>query len=135
MSLFPALLSVSAVSLVSLIGVLAISVREDLIKKYIFLFVSLAVGALLGDAFIHLIPEGLAEIQNPTTFSILIILGILLFFIIEKYLHWHHHGEAEDLTRRARAAGAVDPRLQLRIAHGRNEGARVRRHAAAAATR
>ena len=45
------------------------------------------------------------------------------------------HGEAEDLTRRARAAGAVDPRLQLRIAHGRNEGARVRRHAAAAATR
>ncbi len=98
MTSFLPLLSVIVVSLVSLIGVLAISVREDLIKKYISLFVSLAVGGLLGDAFIHLIPEGLAEIKNPTTFSILIILGILLFFIIEKYLHWHHHGEAEDLN-------------------------------------
>lgn len=25
--------------------------------------------------------------------SLLIIAGILLFFVLEKFLHWHHHGE------------------------------------------
>lgn len=90
-------ISVAVVSLISLVGVFTISLREELIKKYIPLFVSLAVGALLGDAFIHLIPEGLEQLENATTFSLLTIGGILLFFIIEKYLHWHHHYESEDI--------------------------------------
>jgi len=93
---FP-LISVAIVSLISLAGVFTISLREELIKKYISLFVSLAVGALLGDAFIHLIPEGLEEMGNTTLFSLLIIGGILLFFVVEKYLHWHHHYESEDI--------------------------------------
>lgn len=90
-------ISVVIVSLISLAGVFTISLREELIKKYISLFVSLAVGALLGDAFIHLIPEGLEEMGNATLFSLLIIGGILLFFVVEKYLHWHHHYETEDI--------------------------------------
>lgn len=85
------LVSVLGISLISLIGVFTFSLKENLIKKYLFLFVSLAVGALLGDAFIHLIPEGLEEISNPLLFSLLIIFGIIIFFIIEKFIHWHHH--------------------------------------------
>jgi zinc and cadmium transporter len=96
MSLTLSLVSVFGISLISLIGVFTFSIKENLIKKYIFLFVSLAVGALLGDAFIHLIPEGLEEISNPLIFSLLIISGILLFFIIEKYIHWHHHCDIEE---------------------------------------
>lgn len=65
-------------------------------RKYIFIFISIAVGALLGDAFIHLIPEALEESTNTTLTSILIIAGIVFFFILEKFLHWHHHGEDED---------------------------------------
>jgi len=30
------------------------------------------------------------------TSSILIIIGILLFFVIEKFIHWHHHGEDKE---------------------------------------
>ena len=85
--------SVIIVSTVSLVGVFTLSLKEELLKKYIFLFISLAVGALLGDAFIHLIPEALEASQNPALVSILIIAGILIFFILEKFLHWHHHGE------------------------------------------
>lgn len=81
------------VSLISLVGVFTLSVREEVIRKYISLFVSLAVGALLGDAFIHLIPESFATIQSSTQVGLLIISGIFLFFIVEKFLHWHHHGD------------------------------------------
>lgn len=88
-----ALGSVSLVSLVSLIGIFGLSLREEWLKKYIFIFISLAVGALLGDAFIHLIPEAFSEGSSPLLISLLIILGILLFFILEKFLHWHHHGD------------------------------------------
>jgi len=86
-------ISVVIVSLISLIGAFALSIREDLLRKYIFVFISLAVGALLGDAFIHLIPEAFEHVGNATHVSLLIIVGVLIFFIMEKFLHWHHHGE------------------------------------------
>lgn len=80
------------VSVLSLTGILLLSFKETLFRKFIPLFISVAVGALLGDAFIHLIPEALAN-DNATSMSLLIIAGILLFFVLEKFLHWHHHGE------------------------------------------
>jgi zinc and cadmium transporter len=85
--------SVIIVSLISLVGVFSFSVKEEMLKKYIGMFISLAVGALLGDAFIHLIPETFEKFKNTTLAGILIISGILLFFVIEKFIHWHHHGE------------------------------------------
>ena len=88
--------SVLAVSLISLIGVFSLSFKEEIVKKYINLFISLAVGALLGDAFIHLIPEALENSANSLVVSLLIIAGILFFFILEKFFHWHHHGEDKE---------------------------------------
>ena len=88
-----AFVSVIIVSIISLLGVFTLSLKEQFLRKYIFIFISLAVGALLGDAFIHLIPESLESASNPAMVSILIIAGILIFFILEKFLHWHHHGE------------------------------------------
>lgn len=85
------LLSVLSISLVSFIGALTLVLKKDYLKKSIFILVSLAVGALLGDVFIHLIPEMYAEAANETLISFLLIAGILIFFILEKVLHWHHH--------------------------------------------
>lgn len=86
-----ALLATSAISLVSLVGVFTLSIREELLRKYIFLFVSLAVGALLGGAFLHLIPESYEAIESEAIVGALIISGLFLFFAFEKFLHWHHH--------------------------------------------
>lgn len=91
-----ALIGVIMVSIVSLVGVFTLSLKEELLRKYIFIFISLAVGALLGDAFIHIIPEALENSLNPAFINILIIFGIIIFFILEKFLHWHHHGEDEN---------------------------------------
>ncbi len=90
-------IGVFIVSLVSLVGVFSLSMRADILKKYINFFISLAIGALLGDAFIHIIPEAFESgVLGVETVSILIISGILLFFIVEKFVHWHHHGEDKD---------------------------------------
>lgn len=95
------LLSVLIVSLISLVGALTLSLRETLLKKYIFVLVSLAVGALLGDSFIHLIPESFETLENPIYVSLSIIGGILIFFLLEKVMHWHHHGIETDETHTA----------------------------------
>ncbi len=96
MYIYYSIISVAIVSLVSLIGIATIPIKKHFIKKHIYLLVSLAVGALLGDAFIHLLPEGFEAFDNKVLFSLLVIVGILVFFIIEKYLHWHHHGDDEE---------------------------------------
>jgi len=91
-----AVIGVLVVSLVSLVGVFSLSLREEVLKKYINFFISLAIGALLGDAFLHIIPEAFEGELGVNLSSILIIVGILLFFVIEKFIHWHHHGEDKD---------------------------------------
>lgn len=88
--------SVLLVSLISLVGILALSINVERLRAGLFVLVSLAVGALLGDAFIHLIPEAFENAASPTLLSLSIIGGILFFFVIEKALHWHHHQGIED---------------------------------------
>ncbi len=86
-------ISVIIVSLISFVGAITLSIKDEVLKKYINSFISLAIGALLGDAFIHLIPEAFESNLQKNIIGILIIGGILLFFVIEKFIHWHHHGE------------------------------------------
>ncbi len=84
------LISVFAVSLVSLVGIAAFSLKHEVLQKSLFAFVGLAAGALLGDAFIHLIPESLKVICDEVYFGLAVLGGISLFFILEKVLRWHH---------------------------------------------
>ena len=84
-------LAVALVSLFSLIGILTIFFREDRFNKALAFLIPLAVGALLGDAFFHLIPEAFSEIESSATASLLLSLGVLSFFFLEKILRWHHH--------------------------------------------
>mgnify|MGYP001612888878 CR=1 FL=1 len=87
------LVSVLMVSAISLLGATALSFKEKNLQKYVFVFVSLAVGSLLGDAFIHLIPEAIESSLDDVYIGLLVVLGIIAFFMVEKFLHWHHHGE------------------------------------------
>lgn len=83
--------SVLVVSLLSLVGLMAISIKQDKLKKILIYLVSFSTGALLGDAFIHLLPEAVEAGGGMTLIiSISVLSGILLAFVIEKFVHWHH---------------------------------------------
>ncbi|HEX9608622.1 MAG TPA: ZIP family metal transporter [Candidatus Paceibacterota bacterium] len=83
--------SVVIVSLISLIGIITLSWQERFLQRCLFVLVSLAVGALFGDAIIHLIPEALSGFDKSESAALWVLGGVLLFFSIEKFLHWHHH--------------------------------------------
>jgi zinc and cadmium transporter len=84
------LASVVAISAISLVGVLVLWLKDKQLEKILLYLVSFSVGGLFGDAFIHLIPEAIEEGGFGTSVSLLILLGILSSFIIEKFLQWRH---------------------------------------------
>jgi len=84
------LLSVFVVSLISLIGIFTLSVSQEKLSRILIYLVSFAAGTLLGDAFIHLIPESFNQGEESIQVSFFILLGILIFFILEKFIHWRH---------------------------------------------
>jgi zinc and cadmium transporter len=84
------LLSVLIVSLISLVGVFTLSIREDQLKRILLVLVSFAAGALLGDAFIHLLPEAVKTSGFNLPLSLSLLCGILSFFILEKLIFWRH---------------------------------------------
>lgn len=82
-------LSVFVVSLISLIGVFTLSINQKKLFGWLIYLVSFAAGTLLGDAFLHLIPEAY-ESQGGDFVSFSIIGGILFFFVLEKAIRWRH---------------------------------------------
>jgi zinc and cadmium transporter len=84
------LVSVILVSLLSLIGLAFITVGEEKLKQIIFFMVSLAVGGLFGDAFIHLLPDAFERLGSHLQASLCVLAGIFVFFVLEKFLLWRH---------------------------------------------
>lgn len=82
------LISVSIVSLISLLGVCTLSVRQERLRGILFYLVSFSVGALLGDVFIHILPE-IAEGSDMQTIGAYLLVGILGFFVLERFVLWH----------------------------------------------
>lgn len=93
---FYTLVSVLIISLISLIGVFTLAMRKESLERILFYLVSFSVGALLGDVFIHILPE-IAEETNVGLLGIYILAGIIVFFILERFIRWHQpHTEHEE---------------------------------------
>jgi zinc and cadmium transporter len=85
-----AILSVVLVSLISLIGIFFLSLNPRRLRRILLVLVSFAVGGLFGDAFIHLLPEAFDNIGSRLATSLFIIVGLLIFFVVEKFIRWRH---------------------------------------------
>jgi zinc and cadmium transporter len=88
-----ALFSVSLISIVSLLGVLAIRVNKQTLDNVKFYLISLATGAMLGNAFVHLLPEAFEHASSPSSVWMPLLGGFLGCFLLQKVLRLQcHHG-------------------------------------------
>lgn len=83
------ILATVIVSVISLIGVVTLGMKKKLLKSLLFILVGFSAGALMGGAFLHLLPESLEKLSYEGVF-ILVLIGFCLFFLIERLLKWHH---------------------------------------------
>lgn len=87
------LASVLTVSLIALIGIVFIGLKENALKRVLMALIGFASGSLIGGAFLNLLPEAMAEIGEATCYYV--VLGIVIFFVLEKFLYWRHCHETE----------------------------------------
>ena len=76
-------------SIVSLVGVFSLWVKDRILKDILFSLVALSAGALLSGALFHLITESFEKMSTNTSFM-LVVGGFSMFFLMEKFLYWHH---------------------------------------------
>ncbi len=90
MTVFYILISVLFVSLLSLLGVFWLSFKKETLEKTIFFLVSFSAGALLGDAFFHLIPQVAKNDGFSVKTGAFILGGVFIFLLLEKIVCWRH---------------------------------------------
>ncbi|MDD5148626.1 MAG: ZIP family metal transporter [Candidatus ainarchaeum sp.] len=76
-------------SLVGLIGIFTMKMSQKNLDKILFALVGFSAGALLSGAFFHLLAESIGPLGVQAAF-IWLFVGFILFFFIERVLHWHH---------------------------------------------
>ena len=95
--LFYILVSTFLVSLIAFVGILVLFLKEELLNKILLILVAFSAGALIGGAFLHLIPEAVAKVEANQIFNLFLylIFGFCIFFILENFIRWHHHHAKE----------------------------------------
>jgi len=81
------LIAVFLISLISFVGAFTLFLKRNLLTRLLLLFIAFSAGAMLGGAFLHLLPESLSLGENLFVYA---IFGIVLFFLLEKFLYWRH---------------------------------------------
>lgn len=82
--------SVALIGLLSFVGIFFFLVSEQWMRRVMLYLVSFSTGAILGDVFIHILPEMTEEAELFPNGPFIILLGILTSFALEKIIHWHH---------------------------------------------
>lgn len=85
-----AVLAGLTVSLVSFSGLFVLWMDLERLQAVVPYLVALAVGVLLGDAFIHLIPDAVARSGSVSAVCMTVLLGVFAFFLLEKLVRWRH---------------------------------------------
>lgn len=83
------------VSSISFIGAVTLALSEKLLKRILIVLVGFSAGALMGGAFLHLLPEAIETQPGAVTDIFLVVLAsFMMFFVLEKLLWRHCHEKA-----------------------------------------
>lgn len=97
MILFSILIASVLESLVSFFASLAVIVNEKRVRTFVHWVISFAVGVILGTVFFDILPEA-GEFASYESLFPMVLVGFLIFFILEKALIWYHCHEDECTT-------------------------------------
>jgi zinc and cadmium transporter len=95
------ILATIIVSLISFVGVITLTLKGQILNTILFVLIGLSAGTLMGGAFLHLLPEAVESSEkfgvSLIDMFLFVLVGFILFFVIEKVLHWRHchKGECE----------------------------------------
>jgi len=92
---FLTLLATLGIAALALSGSFLLFLKDHILKHISLYLLALAAGALLGTAFLHLLPEVL-EGGFPEQGFLVLLGGFLFFYIGEKLLHLHHGPQGAD---------------------------------------
>lgn len=79
---------------------LAALLAKALLGRFTQHLLSLAAGALLATAFMHLLPEAFESDISPQALFTTLLIGLVFFFLLDKAELWHHgheHHHGDDL--------------------------------------
>ncbi|MBM3258050.1 MAG: ZIP family metal transporter [Candidatus Nealsonbacteria bacterium] len=91
---FYILISTFSISLIAFVGAVILFLKEKLLDRILLILVSFAAGALIGGAFLHLIPEAIEEAGSESSLLkvfFYLLFGFCSFFVLENFISWHHH--------------------------------------------
>jgi zinc and cadmium transporter len=78
------------VSLFSLIGILALSLRDETLHKILFFMIAFSAGTILGAALFDLL---------PAVVFVYVAAGFVAFYFLERFIYWYHgHGHHSDFS-------------------------------------
>jgi len=75
-----------------LVGIFAISLKESVLDRILFVLLSFSAGTILGTAYLDLLPEtvelfGKAQLSVAVAY---VTIGFLGFFFLERFIYWYH---------------------------------------------
>lgn len=76
--------------LVAFAGAFTLALKHKTLDNVIFVLVAFSAGTMIGGSLLHLLPEGFEALGDVDTAMLLFITGFSTFFVIERFLHWHH---------------------------------------------
>ena len=76
---------------------LAAVLSFGVLARYTQHMLSLAAGALLATAFMHLLPEAFESQVTPSSLFATLLAGLVFFFLLDKAELWHHGHEHHDI--------------------------------------
>lgn len=83
------------ISLIAFVGALTLFLNEKLLNRILLALVAFSAGALIGGAFLHLMPEAIigVDINEASVLNVFLylLLGFCTFFVLEQLIRWHHH--------------------------------------------
>jgi len=77
-------------SCIALVGSVTLFLKESTLRKILLPLVAFSAGSLLGGALFHMLPASIEHLGNIVTVYIWLVIGFVLFFVLEQFLHWHH---------------------------------------------